>query len=197
MISITCKQMQGVTLIEMITVLIIVAIVMSIAVPTFNTTMARGRLTSYTNELLAFLSFARSEAIVRGQRVVVCKSANGASCTLNGNWDQGFIVFVDDDNNAQINNGELLLRVHEKLNSITMKGNTQVQNYIGYSSDGRSRTITGALQMGTLSLCNGDINLKLRNAIRISRMGRVRSDDNCKFCPAPVPECASCTASCP
>lgn len=191
--------MHGVTFIEMIVVLVIVAIVTTMAVPTFNRTITRMRITSYTNELLAYLSFARSEAVMRGKRVIVCKSKNGSMCTTNGGWEQGFIIFVDNATHTQANAGELL-RVHEKLEgNITIQGDTPVSDYVSYSSDGRTRLNSNGFQAGTLSICN--INSGLRSAIRISSVGRARSDNNCKFCPASDPEdtdslCSKCTADC-
>jgi len=189
-------QLRGVTLIESIVVLAIIAIVASMAVPTFSLTIARNRMASYTNEFLGFLSYARSEAITRGRRVIVCKSEDGKTCTIHGGWEQGWIVFVDKNNNFLPENEEIL-RVHDKLNShITIIGEGYVDDYIAYSSDGRTRMNFGDFQEGNLSLCDNSGN-GLKNAIVIEKVGRAGSDKDCKTCPSPISPCTECRASCP
>ncbi len=85
----------GFTLIELLMVIAIAAILASIAVPSYQWIMSRTRLSTQANELTTALSLARSEAVKRGVRVTVCKSSSGTGCTTSGNWQQGWIVFVD------------------------------------------------------------------------------------------------------
>ena len=53
------------------------------------------RATAFTNELVATLSFARSEALTRGASISVCSSDDGHQCT-DTDWSHGYIVFVDE-----------------------------------------------------------------------------------------------------
>ena len=61
--------------------LAIAVILLTIGVPSFNTAIKNNRLTTATNDLVAVLNLARSEAVTRGLRVTVCKSADQATCT--------------------------------------------------------------------------------------------------------------------
>ncbi len=165
---------KGFTLIELMITLAIAAIVMTIGVPAFQDMIRNNRAIAQTNDFISALNFARSESIKRGQRVVLCKSSGGAACTTDGNWDQGWMIFVDNSGNAAVDTGEEILRVHEALTGgNTLVGNTNVANYISYSSDGTTRLASNAFQSGTLTfgLCNSS---QQKNTIVISDTGRAR-----------------------
>jgi type IV fimbrial biogenesis protein FimT len=153
----------GLSLIELLVTLSIAVILLTIGVPSFVDMMASNTASSYANDLLADINYARSEAITRGNRVVVCKGAAtavGSGCT--GNWEDGWKVFVDCNDNRIINTGgdstcpdgaaEEVLRVHSTLASgWTLRGNTNVVNRITFLPDGR----TG--NNGTLVACKGAV----------------------------------------
>ncbi|QKV57365.1 MAG: GspH/FimT family pseudopilin [Dechloromonas sp.] len=75
------KQARGFTLIELLITFMIAAILAALAAPSFTSFIKNNRLTTTTNDLLADLALARSEAAKRGQQVTLCISTNGSSCT--------------------------------------------------------------------------------------------------------------------
>lgn len=169
------NRQRGFTLTELIITLAVAAIVLTIGVPAFQSTIRSTRIVTHTNDFISSINLARSEGIKRGRRVVLCKSSNGTSCTTSGNWEQGWIVFVDVNNNAAVDtaSGDVVIRVHGLLDgNDTLQGNTPVSNYISYSSDGFTRLTNGAFQSGTLTfgLCNDGH----KNTIIISNTGRAR-----------------------
>ena len=65
------------------------------------------------------------------------------------------MVFVDANANAQRESQEPVLQKHEALSAgLTLEGNSMVSRYVSYGPEGRSQTVTGAFQAGTLSLCS-------------------------------------------
>jgi prepilin-type N-terminal cleavage/methylation domain-containing protein len=72
----------GFTLIELMITLIVAGILLGIGVPSFNSFVKNNRIVSQSNELLADLTFARSEALKRSRDVHICKTAlpNWAFC---------------------------------------------------------------------------------------------------------------------
>lgn len=83
---------RGLTMIEMLITVVILAILMAIAIPSFRDASLGSRLAAAANDLLASVQLARSEAIKRNVPVTLCASANGSTCTTSGGWEQGWIV---------------------------------------------------------------------------------------------------------
>lgn len=87
------RQASGFTLFELLITVAIAGIVAGLAIPSFNTMIRNNSSISVSNEFSDSLGYARSEAIKRANRVSVCASKAGTAC--DGEWKQGYIVFVD------------------------------------------------------------------------------------------------------
>ncbi len=168
-------QQSGFTLLELMVTVAMAAIVLTTGVPGFQTVVKNNRMTTATNGLVGALNLARSEAVKRGVRVTVCKSADGTGCVTTGSWAQGWIVFTDPDNNANYDSAaETLLRVQEAIEgNLTMVGNLNVANYISYTASGQSQLTGGAFQAGTIAMCD-DRSANVGKNIVLSLTGRVR-----------------------
>jgi len=166
---------RGFTLIEQLVALSVMAILVTVAVPAYSNMLTSHRLTSQSNTFLSALHFARSEAIKRNSRVVVCKSSSGESCAASGDWDQGWIVFDDANNNASLDDGETPLRRGQALTGgFLMKGNSHVAAYVSYTPLGVTKKTSGAFQAGTITLCNPAASGGEMRQIVISITGRPR-----------------------
>jgi type IV fimbrial biogenesis protein FimT len=91
------ERMAGVTLLELLVVIVVAAILMGVATSSYKSITLSSRISSEINGLLGDMQYARSEAIKQGQNVVICVApATANDCVAgNTNWDQGWIVFVD------------------------------------------------------------------------------------------------------
>lgn len=108
----------GFTLIEMMMTIAVVAVLMSIAIPSFSSFIKNSRLTSAANDLLRAYQVARTEAIKRQKTVVVCASDNPTSATASCSEDAfstGWIVFEDTNQNSDRDAGEALIINHGEL----------------------------------------------------------------------------------
>lgn len=171
------RQNLGFTLIELIVTLALAAILLTVGVPAFQEMIRNNRAATHANEFMSTLNFARSEAVKRGRRVVLCKSQDGASCTTDGTWDQGWIVFVDTDNDAAVDAGENIIRIFGALSGgNTLQGSTDVADYISYSPDGIARLTSGTSLATNTQLTFGLCVSGKKNAIEISQTGRARVD---------------------
>ncbi len=88
----SCRQ-RGFTIIELMVTIAIAAILISIAVPSFQDSIRRNRVAAATGNLVSAISAARAEAIRRATVVTICPSTNGTACTVGGAWNTGWIMY--------------------------------------------------------------------------------------------------------
>jgi type IV fimbrial biogenesis protein FimT len=163
------KRQRGVTLIELLVTLSILAILLAIAAPSFMTVIQDNRRATQLNDFVTALNYARSEAVKRGDQVSVCRSANGTACAAAGGWDQGYIVFTDTNNNRTVNAGvDTVLRVFEALTG----GNTLTSTRFSITFAANSFSMN---YNGTWTLCDSR-GAGAARAVVLSNQGRVRTD---------------------
>ncbi len=166
------KRSIGFTLVELMITIAIVAIVIAIGIPAFRTTINENRLTSSANTFVGSLNQVRSEAIKRSVSVSLCSSADGATCT-GGGYQQGWIVFIDTNNNCTPATGSVL-QVNARLSSdLTLIGGNPFATCISYTASGA----IGGFIAGSLNLCKPNYSASSRQVF-ISSGGRVRIQRN-------------------
>lgn len=85
---------EGFTLIELMVTVAMVAVLLSLAAPSFARMMASNRMATQTNELTAALNLARLEAVRRGQSVAFRADVDGIK------FESGWRIFTDADSNG-------------------------------------------------------------------------------------------------
>lgn len=92
------RNEAGFTLIELMVTLVVLAVALSVAVPSFANLVRNQRLTGTANDLAGALARARSEAVATGAPTRLCPSDNPGSnnpCTGGMDYSDGWIVAVD------------------------------------------------------------------------------------------------------
>lgn len=86
---------HGMTLIELMITLIIAAILLTTAIPSFSEMIQRNKISKTSNSLSRAISFAKSEAIRTGMMIDICASNDHETCigsAKNSDWSNGWIV---------------------------------------------------------------------------------------------------------
>jgi len=115
------QRQAGVTLIELIVTLFVVAIVTMVAIPAFRTFLQNNRMIAVTNDVVLAFNAARSEAVKRRQTVRVCAGDTASGCQAGAGFDEGWLVWIDGNGNDQFDAGEELL-VQNKIEGLTIEG---------------------------------------------------------------------------
>lgn len=191
------KKSLGYTLIELMSMLAVVSILVSVGLPMLNVFFDSNRMVSNTNDLVAGLNIARSEAIKQQIRVTLCQSADSASCTGSGQWEDGWIVFQDPNGNATVDGGERILRLNAAVDGqVTIRSNdvgNLIASSVSFTSRGLPKALNGGSQSGTFRICdkrglkvNADGVSTVARGVVLSPSGKVRSTNqlaNIASCP--------------
>ena len=170
----TCgEDQQGLTLLECLATLAIIAIVTAIAVPSFRDQIAGAQARGAATTLYAAMHFARSTAQRRGQLVVLCPMVeiNLEQPQCAGHFGQRLGAILVSDN------GHQLLRVWPPTEGVRVTNRSGAQAVTG-------RLSWDAWGVGgrnlTLSVCADGRNW----AVITNRLGRPRLAEGWGQCPA-------------
>ena len=183
-------QQRGLTAVELLVVIAIVAVLATVAAPSFRDQIQSAQIGSAVNTFISDVRFARSEAVRRGSTVVLCRSDAptaaspqcGTSQSLKAkDWVSGWIVFEDRDKNSTYSakSDGPLLRVQASwagtVDSILEIGNTTSSNTFVFTALGRQRTLSDA---ATLAFGSSKYSGAQRRMVCVNLVGlaRVASD---------------------
>ena len=139
---------RGITLLEMVTGMGIVAVLASIAIPSYKYVTNANRIAAEVNGLLGDMQYARAEAMKEGSTVTVCVSSDGATCAGTTTWQSGWIVFSDVNGDATVDAGDTVLRVQSAFAGSDTFLASNAASYVMFNREGFA---TGAdIAAGTL-----------------------------------------------
>lgn len=143
------KTNRGFSLIELMIAVAIAAILIGIAVPSFNNMLAGNRLATQANDVISAIMFARSEAIQRNQTITFCRadSATANVCSTGANWTDWIVT-----NNPGAGAAANTLRrgVFARSGEVMQISSTLAASQMAFRSNGLADVAGGA---NTLRLC--------------------------------------------
>jgi type IV fimbrial biogenesis protein FimT len=160
------KQSRGVTIIELLIVLTVAAIFLALGLPSFTDFVRQIRLSSTMSDLTSAIHMARSEAIKRNTRILLCARASATSnaCTTSTAataWTSGWLVCYDADADGACDTASASdpnpIRRHDALSSsLALSGPTAAVIFfpIGNANSAAtfSMTVTGLAETRTATV---------------------------------------------
>lgn len=147
---------RGFTLVELMITVAVLAIVVTLAAPSFSDLINRNRLIAAANDIVGVMQTARMEAVRRNTRVVLCPSTDGAGCS-GADW-QRLIAFSDADGDVTVDadDDEVIRDVTVSTGGIVVKpsSNTATNQRISFGASGFARVGSGVAREGGLSVCS-------------------------------------------
>ncbi len=163
------QHKMGFTLGEVAVTLAILTIIVTVGVPAITNLIDDNRMTASVNQMVSDLNQARTEAVTRNGRVVVCPTEDKQTCLGEGRWDSGWMIFVPRDGIEQPASPEDILRTTRQTRPLTMRSGQRL----------RVRYLRNGMALGTnqsLVICD-DRGLEHARAVIVSNQGRARVDD--------------------
>lgn len=169
------NRVSGLTLIELMIALVVLAILVSLGSPLMQSTVHRNRLLGESARFLHAINLARSEAVMRNVPVSICPSAMaaGGEAVCSGVYTNGWVVFANAGRDKIIEAGaDEVLQVFAGLPAgywlSNRSGSRDAADLINYLPDGSSH------KNNTLQFCPPEHSPVESLSIVINIVGRAR-----------------------
>jgi type IV fimbrial biogenesis protein FimT len=180
------KRQNAFTLIELLVTLSVVAILIALAVPSFNSQMLNNRSIALGEDFANAINLARVEAVKRSGRASLCASSDGQTCV--GAWTDGFIVFVDfatSDTAAApvMGPAPVILKAWPKQDTqavIDVTSGGPAVNFFRFNSLGALARVTGSTVIVKAHLQNCTSNSARQITVNLSGMVKVERTTLCQ-----------------
>ncbi|ABI56210.1 GspH/FimT family pseudopilin [Alkalilimnicola ehrlichii MLHE-1] len=155
---------KGLTLVELLIVLVVTSVLLTQAVPALNGVITSLRLTTAANDFISALHTARSQAVRSNTVTVLCPAGQDGACDEDGEFSQGWLVTGDASDPSA---------THRLWSAPgpEIQVNFPQDGLARFSGDGIPRQAGGGFLAGTAVFC---LNGQSRRVI-LSRNGRIRT----------------------
>lgn len=127
----------GFTLIELAVTVALLAILLAIAMPSFETLFNQNRLAAASNQVIATLQDARIEAVRQNRRVMICDSSDGDQCQCCQRRWTGFLLAQPDGENGSKSLAFTRFKAPVELIPGAAFNSRYWEDRIAYRADGR------------------------------------------------------------
>lgn len=163
-------RLCGLSMVELLIVMVIVAIIAAIAVPNGRSMLANRLIATTANALLTSSEQARATAVSRGMVVYLCPSPDGERCGSASSWNSGWITWADvNDNNVLDNNVDEILVIKQfESNNLSLNVPAAVGAGYHFRKSGRPSFST----QNTITVCDSDGTIATARAVIFTITGR-------------------------
>lgn len=164
------KHARGYSLLEGLTILLMVSLILAAGTPSLGSAIDRSRARGDVFALIASLNLARTTAVTSGIVTTYCASKDGQQCA--GSWEEGTLLFHDRNDNRRLDADDKLIEIGPRTQGrgkLEWRASGGRNHYIRFSRHGMAK------EFGTFTYClrNSDGSHYARKLI-LNRAGRAR-----------------------
>lgn len=162
------KIPQGKSLVELLACLAIAITLACTTTPALFDLADRNRQTQWTNQMLAMLHNARSQAALGKRPISLC--AGTLTCNRNTNWQHSVLTFIDVNGNGSFDANDKIEQTLALPAGASWHWSAPLRKpHLTYQPDGTTKALNG-----TLTLC---LSGKAARQIKVSLSGRLRTQE--------------------
>jgi type IV fimbrial biogenesis protein FimT len=173
------QAQRGLTVVEILIGLSFLLFILLISTPVVSNLAQKYELKQASDTMVESLELAQFEEGRRYSTVRVCPSTHGTGCRKDGNWNKGWLVYTDGNNNQEPDRIEILQfyeRPHPDVKVIASGAFSHMASFTvgGPVGDGESDS-------GMFEICHRGISSR-RNTISVDPDGHLGVGQNNKPC---------------
>lgn len=161
------RKQNGLTLIELIIVVVLLALLGTIMLPALGGLIERFERDTTLRAMYQAFQLARTEAVTRGKTVTICPLDGNQECA--GNWEKDIHAFLDPDSQRKLASQDAVIRTVPAPDDGKWSANVGNTGYFQYRPDGMIRGT-----MGNLVYCPESGDARHAGQLIINMGGRVR-----------------------
>lgn len=165
---VTFPVASGVTLFELVIAVAVLAILATVAVPSFREISLNNKSSGIINNMLSDLSMARSESTKQVRMTTILP--------VGGDWNNGWTIFLDANSNGLMDGVDVELKTVGDINGGSGENNSfDLTGSVTRISYGPMGQLLFPQSQVELNLCRPDDDAAKSSGIRIDRSGRAQS----------------------
>lgn len=164
---------HGLTLIEILVVVAIVAVATALAGPDLSALIHSNRLASKINALNADVTLAKTQAIKRAAAVTLCASIDRQTCSQESDLASGWIVFSDPNENQAVDSEEAILKAQDRLEGDDRIVLSDSQGAVSFNRNGTIYNLPSS-GMQVIKVTTRDFDQRSQRCLTFQRMGQAK-----------------------
>lgn len=162
---------SGVTAVEFLIGVAALGVILLLTAPGISSLLQNHYLESTVKDLASSMTLAKSESDRRHSTVRICPSSDGATCNMNSDWNNGWLMFSDGNSDNVPQDIELIEAYGPPNKNIRIVASGALSDFPAFTVAGLSSS--QLFTRGELAVCSRDSNASSSFKVVVNEAGEV------------------------